>query len=423
MFRPTLRARLRATLWSLFSEAGRQTPRTQVRTAATHQLLQALDDWPGPEASLHPRCFLSSPDARKLQLPPDAYRHYVLRLADQPTEPLKQEDNLDGDALEMAFAYTILRDPRLLEASLAQVERLLQAETWVWHPDLQIDLHSCMVTSALGLIYDLLYIDLSESQRDRIVSGLLQRDLGRYQAIVQSGSEWWLRCRMNWQAVVHGHIGMAALAVAERLPNFRAILAAAASGVLDFLDSQPLDGSNREGLQYWHFGVGEAVWSALALKTASRNAVDLFHHPYLQATGEFARHMSTPDGCFDFEDCYSFRADDWLTAVLSRACDSPPLRAMAAPFDFDQRPFRKVGAPARAMRHIVALEYALPSEDASGHGDGGATWRYFQGAGTVCMRSDWGQDATFVAFHAGATRTPMAIWIPVPLSSEAIASV
>ena len=134
---------------------------------------------------------------------------------------------------------------------------------------------------------------------------------------------------------------------------------------MGFLDGQPVDGSDREGLQYWHFGIGEAVWFGLALRTASRGAVNLLSHRYLQVTGEFARHMSTPDGCFDFEDCCNFRADDWLIAALSRESESPSLRAMVAPFDFDHRPFRKVSAPARAMRHIVALEPALPEERAA----------------------------------------------------------
>ncbi len=402
MFKPSLRSRLRALVWSLFSDVGRQVPRRHVRSAVTDQLLQALDHWDGPETVVHPRCFLSSGGVSA----PDGYRDYALRLSERPAEPLIQEDNLDGDALEMAFAYTILRDTQLLEASLAQVERILKAKTWVWHQGLRIDLHSCMVTSSLALIYDLLYTDLSEPRRDTIISGLLKRDLRCYETIVQSGSEWWIDCRMNWQAVVHGHIGIAALAVCERLPNWRRVIAAATHGVLGFLDSQPTDGSNREGLQYWHFGIGEAVWFALALKTASRDAVNLLLHPHLRAAGEFARHMSTPDGCFDFEDCCNFRADDWLTAVLSRECNTPALRAMVAPFDCQKRPFRKVGAPARAMRHMVALDGALPWEETSERSDHGPTSRYFEGNATICMRSHWAQDATFVAFHAGLTRSP-----------------
>jgi hypothetical protein len=399
VFRASFRSRLRATLWKLFSEVGRQTPRAPGHSAATIELLKKLDHWDGLAGSPHPRCFLSSQSLST----PEGYRDYALRLANQPAEPLMEEDNLDGDALELAFAYTILRDPRLLYAALAQVERILKADTWVWHQDLQIDLHSSMLTSSLALIYDLLYPELTEAQRDTIISGLLKRDLGRYEGIVQSGSDWWVACQMNWQAVVHGHIGIAALAISERLPNYRRLLAAATSGVLGFLDAQPVDGSNREGLQYWHFGVGEAVWFGLALKTASRHSVNLLLHPYLQVTGEFARHMSTPDGCFDFEDCYNFRADDWLAAILSRECNSPGLRA--APFDLEKRPFRKVGSTARAMRHIVALGGALPEEAPLGAGDG-PTSRYFEGTGTVCMRSDWGPDATYVAFHAGVTRVP-----------------
>lgn len=334
-----------------------------------------------------------------------SYRDYALRLAEQPAEPLIQEDNLDGDALELAFAYTILGDARFREVSLAQVDRILKADTWVWHKGLRIDLHSAMLTSSLALVHDLLYEDLSEPQRDTIVSGLLKRDLAHYEKIVESGSEWWTACQMNWQAVVHGHIGIAALAICERLPNWRRVIAAATSGVLGFLDGQPVDGSNREGLQYWHFGIGEAVWFGLALRTASRGAVNLLSHRYLQVTGEFARHMSTPDGCFDFEDCCNFRADDWLIAALSRESESPSLRAMVAPFDFDHRPFRKVSAPARAMRHIVALEPALPKKERPERTDEGPS-RYFEGSSTICMRSDWGPDATFVAFHAGKTRSP-----------------
>jgi hypothetical protein len=313
-----------------------------------------------------------------------------------------REDEPDGGALELAFAYLIWPEQRLLRASLALVDLLLNAHSWVWHKGYKIDLRSCMVTSCLALIYDTLYDALTPIQRHAITHSLLERDLGIYQGIASSQSEGWTNSRMNWQSVVHSHIGIAALAMGDELPNWREILRLATLGVIDFLDAQPEDGSYPEGLLYWHFGIGEAAWFAYLLKLASRDQVTLLAHPYFAATGKFAYHMSTPDGCFDFEDCCSFRADDWLAALLARECNDRVLGSIVVPFDIHNPPFRKINVPARVIRHILPDVEGLPSEPPEDY----PTSHYFRGTETVCMRSDWRPNATYVAFHAGRTALP-----------------
>lgn len=366
-------------------------------------ILEALDRWKGAPLPPRPRCFFAAGGLEALRARAEAgggawpaVLAHARGMAAAPVGPIVREHVPDGGALELAFAWKMSGDPALLEAARRQVAATIAAPTWVAHPPLRIDLRSCMVTSCLALVLDLLDGDLRPEERKAILAALRARDLSCYADIVNRRAEWWTDCRMNWQGVLHGHIGIAALALLDVLPDAREILRLATAGVAAFLDSQPVDGSSEEGLQYWHFGAGEAAWFALALKTVTRGEVDLLRHPYFSASREFLLHMSTPAGCFDYGDCVSFRPDDWLTALLAREFRDPRLQALVAPPDPAAPPSRKIDAPAYGMRFLVSHDPDLkPALGASV-----PLSRSFPGSRTVCLRSGWDSKATCVAIQA-----------------------
>lgn len=369
--------------------------------------LDSLDRWPGPRTPSHPRCFFDANGLKALRdrSAAGAWPALLARareLVSNPIDPTTRENVPDGGALELAFAWNIWREPAFLEAARRQMKRALAAPTWVTHPPLRIDLCSCMVTSCLALSLDLLEGDLGREERDSLTAGLLARDLAVYADIANRRAEWWTECRMNWQGVVHGHIGIASLALLDRLPHAREILRLATAGVLGFLDSQPADGSSEEGLQYWHFGAGESAWFGLALKTVTGGEVDILQHPFFSASRDFLLHMSTPAGCFNFGDCVSFRPADWLTALLARQFRDSRLQALVAPPDPASPPSRKIDAPAFGMRFVVSHDPSLPASDLASL----PLARAFAGSRTVCMRSGWDAEATCVSIQASPAQRP-----------------
>ena len=209
---------------------------------------------------------------------------------------------------------------------------------------------------------------------------------------------------MNWQSVITSHMGIAILALADELPDWRARLRIVLRVLLAFLDTCPADGSFEEGLAYWHYGIGELCWFALALQTFTGGKLDLFQHPYLKATQQFPLYLSAPDGCFDFEDCPNFAPRDWLSALLARQYRNPLLQGVIRPYDEQAAPHRKIDAPARGMRHLLSRDCSLPATPLEGLPGS----RYFAGNDTVIMRSDWGPRGTFLALHGGSNIVPHA---------------
>ena len=318
--------------------------------------------------------------------------------------PRLRENEPDGGALSLAFAFAVWAEPSFLQAVQRLLSPVLDSPSWVAgpHKGLRLDLRSAVVGSSLALTCDLLGTDLSAAERSAVAVALESRVLSAFAEIWAGRLEWWTTRRMNWQAVIGGHVGLALLAQPDTHPAWRQRLRMALEAVLDFLDHCPADGSFAEGPTYWHYGVGELAWFALGLRTATGGAIDLFQHPYLRATQLLPLYLSTPDGCFDFEDSFDYRMDGWFIALLAREYRNPQLQGLVAPFSHRIRPPRKIDAPARGMRHVLCHDPQLPAL-------GPETLppsRHFPDTDLVTMRSDWSPDATFVALQGGSNCVP-----------------
>jgi hypothetical protein len=346
----------------------------------------------GALAQLRARAFAGDPVLRAIRADATARARLV-----SPPHP---ENEPDGGILRLAFAFSIWRQEELLTAVLDGLPRLLEADTWVadLHRGLRVDIRSAVVCSSLALAADLLWQEIPAPLRSRLVETLDCRDLGLLGGIHRGQSESWTRRRTSSQAMISSHLGLALLALADVVGDWRDRLRLVLDGLLDFLDHCPPDGSFPEGVTHWHRGVGELAWFALALRTVSGGGLNLFHHPYLRATARFAVYMSTPDGCFDFDDCCNFHLNDWLIALLAREYRNPILQGMTRRFPEAPAPPIKVDVPARGMREVLARDDTLP---AAGR-ERMPCSRHFPDADLVVMRSGWDEGATFVAVQGGS---------------------
>jgi hypothetical protein len=284
----------------------------------------------------------------------------------------------------------------------------LAHEDWVnpAHKPLQVDLGYAGIAAQIAQAYDLLYPALDAEQQE-ILAAELERRLVLYHEIAADQSEWWTTCGHNWQTVIHGEMGLVALALRDRYEKVVEVLQLALAGVADVLDRPETagqDGAYGEGVHYWGYGIGRAVWFADVLRQVTDGAVNLFAHPYLEKTGDFALHMATPDGkCFGFADCRQDEVPDAMTlAILAKAYRRPDYQWVA------QGGFRMDGSPVWDEDFVFGRGqdlpgFLLPDPDLPAERPTGPTARYFSGMQVVAMRSGWEDDGTFLGLQAGKT--------------------
>lgn len=365
-----------------------------------HKFVEKVDDWKVSDQIEHPRVFLSKAKLSRLRerstKEGTAWERMLENAestAREPLKPLGPDDRPAQGVVELAFAYALWEDELFLRALLSRIERAFECENWVWHGHrrTRMDLLSSNTTSAIALAYDWLYETLSDSERTWLIEGLKARDLTWFFEIASRKTEWWTNCRMNWQSVMMSNLGVTILATLDQVPDWREGLKLAIEGVVEVLDEEGEDGSHREGVSYWAYGIGESAWFALALKEATKSLINLFEHPYFDATRNFALYMLTPDGgCFDFEDCHWSSERSWLIALLAREFRDTALQSLVSPPESMNVRF--------ALSYDPSLEARLEEET--------PTSFFFPCIGTVSMRSDWGERATLLCFHAGKTTVP-----------------
>jgi hypothetical protein len=284
----------------------------------------------------------------------------------------------------------------------------LEYDDWVnpAHKPLRVDLGYAGIAAQIAQAYDLLVPALEDTQREVLASALAQR-LSLYHEIAAEQSEWWTTCGHNWQTVIHGEMGLVALAIRDRYPDVEEVLQLALAGVADVLDRPETagrDGAYSEGVHYWGYGIGRAVWFADVLRQVTEDAVNLFEHPYLEKTGDFALHMATPDGnCFGFADCRQDETPDAMTlAVLAKVYRRSDYQWVA------QGGFRMAGAPVWDEDFVFGRGqdlpgFLLPDPNLPAERPTAPTARHFSGMEVVAMRSGWEDDSTFLGLQAGKT--------------------
>jgi hypothetical protein len=290
------------------------------------------------------------------------------------------------------LAYLASGERGYAETLLAGAELTLGMENWVHSTHrsqgLAVDLLVAHHARHLAWVYDWLHDALSADQRGRIREAILRRGLELFVPVHQNGSEWWARVTHNWRAVICGEMGLAAMALAGEWPRAKESLRESLEGVLATLDANPEDGSYVEGLGYWSYGMGMTTWFVEALRTFTGGAVDLYQHPYMQRTADFALYLTTPElGSFNFgDDGYRPPSAELLSLLAARTGNASAQWLVEriggfSPLSLLWRP----EAPAPRPPADLPLVKSFPA------------------AGATVMRSDWSDQAVYLGLKTGAT--------------------
>lgn len=329
-----------------------------------------------------------------------------------PAEVRRAQNEVAMGIAEAAFAYKMEGDPKYLKAAITYMDAAVSYDVWGYgFSKPNVDLAAGHLLYGLGLGYDLLYQDLTKEQQDRYRAKLARQGHLMYMAFNTKPGRVYAYSQ-NHTFIPMAGLGIAAYAVQGEVPEAAEWSKLTRAIMQRVLETYSKDGYYYEGYEYWIFATPWLIHYLDAQKHAAGE--DLFDRPGFRNMYLYAAHGLLPGGNlhFDFGDAYdgpTTRAkvgDDWershpnghfLTNYnvlydLAREFKDPKTQGVA---EWMKNSLGQVNAEEwwslvwkdRSVK--PASMAALP------------TWHRFPDIDVVFWRSNWGADATAVAFKAG----------------------
>jgi hypothetical protein len=374
-------------------------------------------------AGVHPRVYVTDAELNGLRerartSHKELWQQALRRVRALDTEPpappaqKRREQNEVGIAIaEAAFAYKIERDPKYLQATKKFMDAAVSYDIWGYANNKpNVDLAAGHLLYGLGWGYDLLYNELTESERTRYRQKLIKqaRLLADY---FKPKSGRTFAYSQNHTFIPMAGLGVAAYALYGETPE-AAEWASLARAIFDrVLATYSQDGYYYEGFEYWIFST---PWLVHYLDAhAHATGEDLYDLPGFRDMHNYVAHSMLPNGryVFDFGDIFE--------GPLTRAGKGDE--------------YKRTHPNGRFYTNYNLL-YRLAQRFRSGEAQGVAEWlksfeqvnaedfwslvwydnnvkpvsidrqptsHYFRDHEVVFWRSDWSKNAVAVAFKCG----------------------
>lgn len=314
------------------------------------------------------------------------------RLLDTPAGVVRQMSarGQSQEAETMASAYLLTGKASYADWARERVRALLALETWKApvHSNKHCDHVMTNVAAHLAMTHDLLGDAYSASETDGLTQGMRRLHFEPFLAGTRDRAEWWMRadCESNWKIMCCGESGLAICGFVDRWDDAPEALGIAAQGVVEILNMIPPDGDWPEGVGYWFATLWMGLRYAKALHRLTGGEIDLFQHPRLAVTGDFAMMMVSPAGrVFNFNDNRPALGAPSAEALLMLGSENGRGDWMYAARMF----------PADSLLYLLWDDEDVPSRVPE------RTVAYFPRTGVVTTRSNWGENDTFVGFKCG----------------------
>lgn len=374
-------------------------------------------------AGLHPRVYVTDKELAELRKRArTTHRHLwqqalgrVRALRTEPPLPPAQKRRAQNDVgiaiAEAAFVYLIEKDPKYLNAAKKFMDAAVSYDIWGYANNKpNVDLAAGHLLYGLGWGYDLLYNDLSETERARYRNKLIKqaRLLAEY---FKPKSGRTFAYSQNHTFIPMAGLGVAAYALYDETseaPEWASLARAIFDRVLATYSQ---DGYYYEGFEYWIFST---PWLIHYLDAhAHATGEDLYNLPGFREMHNYVAHSMLPTGryVFDFGDIFE--------GPLTRAGKGDEYRRTH---------------PEGRFHTNYNLLYRVAQRFQSGEAQGVAEWlksfdqvnaedfwslvwydnnvkplpierqetsHYFRDHDVVFWRSDWTRNATAFAFKCG----------------------
>lgn len=200
--------------------------------------------------------------------------------------------SLQGRIFDLLVCHRVDPNSAYRDRALEELKNLVGFSTWVdpSHNDLSADLCTGEACATVAVALDWLAEELTEADRLRCVRVLREKGLQPYLAAVKAGA-FWQSCYHNWNAVVNGGVGLAALLLSDEEDAAEAALAKAKAGLENFFNALGREGGWDEGLGYWGYAMRYLLLFGEGLSRASGDS-HVFHQRGMDATGLFPIYFS-----------------------------------------------------------------------------------------------------------------------------------
>jgi len=169
------------------------------------------------------------------------------------------------------------------------IAEMLSAADFVdWHEQHFLD--TAEMTAALALGYDWYYDVLTEAQKNKISSAIIEKGLQKSNA---KSNDWWIKGDNNWNQVCHCGMVLGALAVFEDDPTLaNQMIDRAEKYIHTGLESYAPDGIYKEGATYWGYGTSFTVLMTACLDSALGQDWNIIDYEGFKESFDFVFHTS-----------------------------------------------------------------------------------------------------------------------------------
>ena len=207
--------------------------------------------------------------------------------------------------VNFVIAEGIENQGRFIPAIENEVAAICSESSWILSAHVPFsfgrnDLGTAMTAWNLAAVDTMLGDKLSTGLRKTIRDRVRERLLVHYLAEIRGETkpEWWSTDLNNWNAVVHGGIVGAALALDDSVEERAEIVAAAEIGTQFYIKGFPADGYSPEGMGYWKYGFGHYVLLSEAVLAATNGKVNFYDRDNIRLVAQFPRRFEMAPGVY-----------------------------------------------------------------------------------------------------------------------------
>lgn len=199
----------------------------------------------------------------------------------------------------LAMVYRLDGDPKFLRRIDVELQTVCTFEDW--NPQHFLDVAEMSMGVALAV--DWVGHALPEATRKLAVSALIEKGI-RPSYNTDQPRMFWINSSNNWNAVCHGGMIGASLAIAEEDPELAArTIARALDKLPNSLKEYAPDGVYPEGPTYWGYGTSYTVLASNVLTTALGTDFGIAQSPGFLESADFLLQAVAPSGeLFNFAD-------------------------------------------------------------------------------------------------------------------------
>lgn len=199
----------------------------------------------------------------------------------------------------LCIVYRIDKSSEILDRINAELQAVCNFKDW--NPQHYLDVAE--MSLAVSLAIDWIGVDLPKQTLQLAIASLIEK--GILPSYNENGERMgWVNGSNNWNAVCHGGMIAASLAIADENPELAArTISRALDKLPNSLKEYAPDGVYPEGPTYWAYGTSYSIMAANLLLTALGTDFGITRSPGLMESANFILQVTSPTGeFFNFAD-------------------------------------------------------------------------------------------------------------------------